>query len=408
MVTTGDPLAQVASTAQGWVQTLNTAARPAPEHIEAAQAALKALARFGVEAWPAVQAALSEALEAARERVDGAEALRVVDGRPPGSITIAELRGALDELTALGLAWPQERADPAGPTVPRFVADGALARADQQRDELLARVTELEEALDEANERAALQDAELRRQVELRDRFEREAQQAHRELKAAKAERFNAVNVAREEERRAAHLWLLRQLGMNAPGFADWSTDDLRQAAVNELGDVQRGAAQLRLVLQELQPAWAALSGTERWTGVSNPIATARDIARMVEREARAHEEAQARLTELQDEVALAADLDLAGPHSRTAALAELTKLRRRIAELEAIRNVERQAAQEELADGPSATLQELRAVRAERNELLKTWDAQTAELRMLRTERDNAEHELEVLRGTAPEADQR
>jgi hypothetical protein len=249
---TTDPAAIAASTAQGWAHALNTVARPAPEHLEAAQEALTALQRadradragsaLGARTprWSGVTAALETALVAARLRVDGA--------RPAGAITIAELRGALDELAALGLgARPM---------------DGALVQIDGYRtmqDRAAERIGELEAELDDAagreNDERELRisaEADMRRQSELRDRFEREAAQARQETKSAHAGHSAAVAAAREDSRRAGYLWTLAQLGNNLPAYSLMSAEELRDAATKRLGEVTLEAGQLRHVAKEL------------------------------------------------------------------------------------------------------------------------------------------------------------
>jgi hypothetical protein len=234
-----DPAALAASTAQGWAYALNTVARPAPEHLEAAQEALTALGRADqANRWVSVVVTLSQALEAARLRVDG--------GRP--EVTVAQLAEAVGQLRDLGLV-----PNPAGPMVPESVANGALAAADRRQ-------AELEDQLEEANAQVALQDAELRRQVELRDRFERERDQERRARVSAEAMTSIQADSLREDSRRAGYLWTLAQLGMNAPGFDEMSTDDLRAEASAVLGRTLAEAQSLRKVTQELLRAERLLS----------------------------------------------------------------------------------------------------------------------------------------------------
>src|SRR3954468_12109485 len=96
-----DPAAIAASTAQGWAYALNTVARPAPEHLEAAQEELTALERAdpaasvfgGASRWGGVRASQEEAWAAGPLRVDG--------GRP--EVTVAQLAESVAQLRQLGL-----------------------------------------------------------------------------------------------------------------------------------------------------------------------------------------------------------------------------------------------------------------------------------------------------------------
>jgi DNA repair exonuclease SbcCD ATPase subunit len=365
-----DPAAVAASTAQGWAYTLNTVARPAPEHLEAAQEALNALVRADPPSgplgtaprWPGVRDALSEALTAARLRVDG--------GRPPGDITIAELRGALAELRTLGLAGPDMGDIPPPPAAgyPQ-----AYAAADRARVELRERVAELEAELEKAIEREdaerearTLTDAELRRQVELRDRFERERGQAQRDLKLVRSGRGDAIAAAREDSRRAGYLWTLAQLGMNAPGFDQMGADELREEATTVLGRTLAEAQALRLVAKELGLAarWLGLDydgAPYVLPGPDRPEELATLVVRLATWSQRARRAALERQTELEDQLEeLRPDMDLA-------------------------------------------------AVRAERDMLTRARDAQASELRTLREElaaadrrRAELERELEEARAEA------
>lgn len=332
-----DPAAVAASTAQGWAYTLNTVARPAPEHLEAAQEALTALQLVtGGHRWASVADTLSEALTAARLRVDG--------GRPPGDITIAELRGALDELADLGLgARPVQ-------------LDGALAQAVRD-DGALARITELEEELEKAIEREdaerearARTDAELRRQLELRDRFERERGQAQRDLKAAHAGHTAAIAATREDSRRAGYRWTLAQLGMNAPGFDQMGADELREEATTVVARTLAEAQALGLVVKELARAERLLgqdydgspSMLHTLPGPDRSTELAAQVVRLADRARRAALERQ---TELEDQLAeLRPDMDLATVRAERDMLtkardAQATELRALRAELTAARD---------------------------------------------------------------------
>lgn len=365
-----DPAALAASTAQGWAYALNTVARPAPEHLEAAQEALNALERadrhapaFGVRPrWLGVRNALAEALTAARLRVDG--------GRP--EITVAQLTEAVGQLRELGLV-PDPRVgseDPDWPRPPAGYAQGYVA-ARRLQAEAAARVEELEEELEEANERAALTDAELRRQVDLRDRFERERDQLQRDLKAAHSS-YSAVDAAREDSRRAGYVWCLAQLGNSLPGYDDMSTEELRELATKRLQEANLDGGTLRHVANELVRAGRrmalGLDGPLPRLDPERPIPLAAAVVELVEMTAREHADAVDRLRELE------AVMEAAGWED-------------------------------------SDQLPQLRAAREERDMLTRARDAQAAELRALREERDDAERliaelqeKLTELRRTAAE----
>lgn len=365
-----DPAALAASTAQGWAYALNSVARPAPEHLEAAQEALTALERadrhapaLGAQArWLGVRNTLSEALTAARLRVDG--------GRP--EITVAQLTEAVGQLRELGLV-----PGPAGPTVPEFVVNAALARGDQQRAELETRLAELEDQLEiETGElRAELNEANAiaRRQTELRDRFERERDQLQRELKAAHGSREAAVAGAREDSRRAGYVWCLAQLGNSLPGYDDMSTEELRQLATKRLQEAHLDGGTLRHVANELVRAERLLSANYEGAPYLRPS---------------------------QDE-----PLELA---SVVTLLASWTQRARQAA-------VERQAELEAVMEAAGwedpDQLPQLRAAREERDMLTRARDAQAAELRTLREElaaadraRSELQEKLAELRRTAAE----
>lgn len=354
-----DPAALAASTAQGWAHALNTMARPAPEHLEAAQEALTTLERADrpIQSWIGVKHTLKEALETARLRVDG--------GRPLGDITIAELRGALDELAELGLGARPVQLDSEDPDWPRPPAGYAQAYVAARRlqEEAEARAAELEEELEEANEQAALQEAELRRQVELRDRFEQERVSADARTKAAHAGHSAAIAAAREDSRRAGYRWMLAQLGMNAPGFDQMGADELREEATTVLGRTLAEAQRLRLVAKELGRAARVLGlgydgAPYVLPGPDQPTELATLVVQLATWSQRARRAALERQTELEDQLAeQRPDMDLA-------------------------------------------------AVRAERDMLTKARDAQAAELRALREElaaaekrRAELETSLEALR---------
>lgn len=338
---TTEKAAVAASTAQGWAHALNTAARPAPEHLEAAEEALNALVdadrhapALGVQArWLGARNALEEALKAARARV-------AAGAREPGGITIAELAGALAELDRLGFRR----------------ADAALAQA--VRDDGAAdRIAELEAELEESGEElsAAIDRedsarAELKRQTELRDRFEREAAQARLDVKAAHAGHTAGIQAARDDSRRAGYRWVLAQLGNNVPGFDDMSTEELAEAARTRLAEVTKEAGQVQLMTADLERAGRRLQhGLEEVTYLpprDQPIQLAAALVALADRSYRARSAALARQRELEDQLTVIAE------------------------------------------EGAP----ELAAARAERDMLTRARDAQAAELRVLRAERDAAE----------------
>jgi vacuolar-type H+-ATPase subunit I/STV1 len=315
-----DQAALAASTAQGWAYALNTVARPAPEHLEAAQEALTALGRADRDVrWAGVADTLKEALETARMRVDG--------GVP--EVTVAQLAEAVGRLRQAGLVQRP---------------DAALVQAVRD-DGALARIEELEEELEDANERAALTDAELRRQIELRDRFERERDQERRARVSAEAMTSTRADSLREDSRRAGYLWTLAQLGMNAPGFDEMSTDDLRAEAAAVLGRTLAEAQSLRPVTQELLRAERLLSANYEGApylrpNQDKPLELASVVTLLASWTQRAHRDMLERQQELAGQLT-EPDMDLA-------------------------------------------------AVQAERDMLTKARDAQAAELRALRDERDD------------------
>lgn len=297
-----DMAALAASTAQGWAHALNTVARPAPEHLEAAQEALTVLQRHdrprgplgAVPRFPAVARTLEAALEAARLRVDG--------GRPAGSITIAELRDALDELGALGLgARPLD-----GALAQAVRDDGALARIEELEAELeegAAQLTAAIEREDAAQERA-------KRATDQRDRFEREAAEARRAEKGAHAGHSAAIAAARQAQDRERLRWLLAQLGMNPPGFDEMPPEELRETASQALGATLKEAQALRPVMKELRTAGrrlqAGLDGLTYLPGDDNPLKMAEAVGGLADRVAASRRAALARQRELEDQLAMA------------------------------------------------------------------------------------------------------
>lgn len=326
-----DMAALAASTAQGWAHALNTVARPAAEHLEAAQEALTVLQRHdrprgplgAVPRFPAVARTLEAALEAARLRVDGS--------RPAGSITIAELRGALDELTALGLG-----ARPLDPLTQAVRDDGAADR-----------IAELEQELEESLEQYRGMVEALDRQRQLRDRFELEAAQARKETKLAHAGHSAAVDAGRQEQDRQRLRWLLAQLGMNAPGFDEMPPEELRETASQALGATLKEAQALRLVVKELARAGrrlqAGLDGLTFLPSEEKPVELAEAVSGLADQSYRARQAALARQAELEDQLAMAETAPAPDEvlirqldHVTAVRDAEAVKLRATLAELEA------------------------------------------------------------------------
>jgi len=324
-----DPAALAASTAQGWAHALNTVARPHPEHLAAAQEALNTLEAAERHApvdhlnrWLGVRKALQEALENARLRVDG-------NGpREPGSITIAELAGALKELESVGLV-----------TDPVKVLDAPLAQAVHD-DGMADRIAELEEQLEETQEALAEAQEALRRQTALRDRFERERDAERRARVSAEAMTSGRASSIRDEAVRGWHLRTLAQLGNNSPGYQEMTTEELREIAEKRLAEVTREAGQLHQVARKLAGVGRRLASQLDQPSVIPPEADSRladAVSLIVNRHADAYRAVRERVTELEE------------------------------------------------AGSSEGQLEELTVVRAERDMLTKARDAQAAELRALR-----------------------
>jgi hypothetical protein len=361
-----------ASTAQGWAHALNTVARPHAEHLEAAQEALNALEAadrhapaLGVQArWPGVRKALSEALEAARLRVSGNAP------RDPGAITIAELAGALAELRALGLAAPDVE------TVPRFVADGALASRAERIEELEAELELASQREGEEREARELTDAALSRLTDLRDRFERERNQLARDLKAAHAGHSRAVDAAREEQDRQRLRWILGQLGFNTPGYDLMPLEELRETATQAIGGTLKEAQALRLVAKELRRAVQLVE--QGYDGAPYQLP------------------ADDQPVEL---AALVVRLAVWSRQARSAALARQGDLEQEVADLR------HQVEQHQAGYAP-----EVAAARQERDDVARSRDVQARELRTLRAElsaaRDGREEAMLDAAATQTELD--
>jgi hypothetical protein len=241
MAPTDRSITDLAATCQGWSYALNTVARPAAEHLEAAQAALSALERTdNRNTFPDVHRALSEALSAARARL------------APQSITIAELRGALDELTALGLTWPEER------------NGSSIAERSELADwvhGLEASLALKDAELDEAERTAADLQDQLEQQRQLRDRFEREAREERQRGVDAHRGHSAAVDAARRKAHREASLWILRAFGMNPPGFDQMPDDELATLADTQLASGAVAAEVVQKLEPRLDRAWSILAG---------------------------------------------------------------------------------------------------------------------------------------------------
>jgi len=352
-----DPAALAASTAQGWAYTLNTVARPAPEHLEAAQEALNALDRATggptlSTPWHGVRVALSEALDAAAAR------LRVDGGRP--EITVDQLVEALDKLREHTISVEPPKPDPA---LVQAIRD------DSSADRIAALEAELEKAIERKNEERQarlIAETDRRRQTELRDRFEQERNQAQRALKAALAGRSAAIAAARDDSRRAGYQWTLAQLGLNLPGYSDMSSEELRDAASKRLGEVLLEAGQLRHVAKELvrigRALMLGLDASPMILDQEEPVQLASAVLRLADQ--------------------AAADIGTSWSRQR---------------ELEG-----------ELAELASEGAPELAAVRAERDMLTLARDAQAQELRELRAELTEARDELDAVTSNLVAANRR
>jgi hypothetical protein len=390
-----DPAELAASTAQGWAYALNTVARPAPEHLEAAQEALTALLRAdppasvfgGAGRWEGVRDTLSGALTAARLRVDGG---RTVLAEP--EVTVAQLVSALGQLHAAGLIGDPQRPDPALAQAMR--ADGAAGR-----------IAELEEQLEEDAELASAEMAELRgqlaRAVELRDRFERERDATQRDAAAAHRGHSAAVDAARYQERRAHWLAVLAAFGMNPPGFAEMETTELEREARAQLGNAVRAGHDLRVITEELTRAGRRLQAALRdepgaLPPEDAPARLAVAVVGVADACVRERAAAVARQRELEDQILELGQADgQLSENERAATLVERTKLRRRVAELEAVVQLRANDSDEVLG-------RQLEHVRAERDGVMRSRDAQAEVLRELRLERGNVEKRLAESQGRA------
>jgi hypothetical protein len=229
-----DPAAIAASTAMGWSYALNTVARPAPEHLEAAQAALSALQRADqAGAWADTVRALAEALDAARARLK------------PTGVTIADLVAAVEQLRAIGLVAGDPLTGPGSPA----------GRRDARIAELETELAEAERAAVEWTDRADVATADLQRQTELCDRFESEVRELRGQLRRAEQDRAAERHGLSESLGRELYRWLLAELGMNAPGYDQQSADELKATAAGALKTTVAEAGQMHVVNQRLRQA---------------------------------------------------------------------------------------------------------------------------------------------------------
>lgn len=229
-------------------------------------------------------------------------------------MSVAELLDVLAQLRTAGLA-----------PVPR--PDAALAQA-MRDDGASDRIAELEQELEEAGEESSAELAELRgqlaRAVALRDRFERERDQAQREAKGAHTGHTAAVAAGRDAQERQELMWVLRQLGMNVPGFAQMDVVELRSTAERELLTAMRTGADMRVVVKELLRAARTLRRNLEEPNVlpdeENPPALAGAVAGLADMSVRARTAALSRQRELEDRLA-----ELEGENARANALGEET-----------------------------------------------------------------------------------
>lgn len=385
-----DPAALAASTAQGWTRALNATARPAPEHLEAAREALRALVFVDQNgSWVLDRLDLDRACAAARMRV----AARMDDGLlevTNPEVTVAQLLEAIGQLRAAGLV-PE-----LVPSVPTFVADGAITRSDHRIAELEQALEAAQEERDEERERVKEADAIARRQTELRDRFEREAREERDRAKGAHQGHSAAVAAARVAAERNIWLAVLARFGMNAPGFAEMETSELEVKARAQLGLAAQHGAQLQVVVKELLRAGQRLiqSGLDEQIKLpdgASPPALAGAVASLADSCVRSRSAAFARQRELEDRILAMRDGPDMTENERDEAAARDVIQRRRIAELEAI-------VQLRLSDSDEALGRQLERIRAERDSVMRSRDAQAEELRTLRSERNRAEVDLAKL----------
>lgn len=304
-MTESEATAALAATCQGWSYALNAVARPAAEHLEAAQAALKALGTADREAEYAGTAdALSAALEAARARL-APHSLTVAEAArarlQPREVTVADLVEAVAQLRAAGLIpFPALLEAVDGPPAGADRGISELREAHAHREELeaeLARakvdghaatVRVLEEWRSEFAQALGAEDAEedgldLNDLVELaqeqtdqlaealkardiaRERLagaerraaelERQRRDAVSKLAAAHGGRVAAVAAAQ----RSQHLAVLALLGTSGPGFDQMAPEELADAMGSAVRRVARESAAVPRMVEELTKAWRRL-----------------------------------------------------------------------------------------------------------------------------------------------------
>lgn len=259
----GPTAATAAAMAQGWSYALNTVARPAAEHLEAAQAALTALERLDqVGAWVDSRTALSEALAAARARLQ------------PRDVTIADLVAAVVQLRALGLV-PAGTPDQGIPVPPEPGAGAgypqAYAECDRTRAQLRARVSELEEELEDLHDNAERDAAELRRVGQLRDRFEQEARDLRSKSAVTNAGRHAEREAAMATARRREHLAILALLGTSGPGFDQMSPEELAETVGTAVRRVAKESAAVPRMVDLLTRTWRRLVDVQNGPATMRP-----------------------------------------------------------------------------------------------------------------------------------------
>jgi hypothetical protein len=244
MSTSDRTVTDLAAMAQGWIYALNTVTRPVAEHLEAAQAALKALeSADGPGAWRDTALALAATLAAARARLAP---------RPP---TIAELVAAVDQLRAAGLV---SAAGPDPALAQAIRDDGAgdrIAELEAELEDVQAELEDVRSDAHTAEEKAQLATQRLsgaeRRAAEL----DRQRQDAERRAQGAHAGHSAAVVVVRRQVR----LDVLRALGFNPPGFADMPDEELEAELVKITRRVLAEAGSVPKIREHVLAAWRPL-----------------------------------------------------------------------------------------------------------------------------------------------------
>jgi chromosome segregation ATPase len=163
---------------------------------------------------------------------------------------------------------------------------------------------------------------------------------------------------AREDSRRAGYVWCLAQLGNSLPGYDDMSTEELRDLAAKRLREVNLDGGTLRHVTNELVRIARTLGkdyGGPPYFLSDKPVELVRVVAMLADWSRQVRQAAVERQAELE------AVMEAAG------------------------------------WEDPDQ-LPQLRAAREERDMLTRARDAQAAELRTLREERDDAEERIAEL----------